>query len=150
MEHNAAWRSLPGTTVLEKCASLGITCGAKIDIRELDKIARRYGIGIYLFFEKDLLHTHSIEQVQEEYKGVPEFERPFIRVDRFLAFTKKNDPSFAQTLREFPLMIEIARIGEGCHAENGNVMPVVSGLMPFLDELDVDAEPPRLNVPVHR
>jgi hypothetical protein len=150
MEHNTAWRALPGATVPEKCASLGIACGEKIDIRELDKIARKYGIEIYLFFEKDLLCTHTIERVQEEYKEVPEFERPYIRVDRFLAFTKKNDPSFAQTLQEFPLMIEIARIGGGRSAESGEMVPVISGLMPFLDELDVDAEPPQVNVPVHR
>ena len=147
MESNAAWRSLPGTTILEKCASLGIACGAQIDIRDLDKKGRRYGISIFLFFEKDLVRTHMFEQVQEEYKGVPEFERPYIRVDRFLAFTKKNDPSFEQTLREFPLKIEIVVIGEMRSADGGRMVPFVSGLMPFLDELDVDAEPPQVNVP---
>ncbi len=146
MESNAAWRSLPGTTILEKCTSLGIASGAKIDIRDLDKTGRRYGINIYLFFEKDLVRTHTIEQVQEEYKGVPEFERPYIRVDRFLAFTKKNDPSFEQTLREFPLMIEIVVIGEMRSADGSRMVPFVSGLMPFLDELDVDAELPQVNV----
>jgi hypothetical protein len=147
MESNAAWRSLPGTTILEKCVSLGIESGAQIDIRDLDKKGRRYGINIFLFFEKDLVHTHTIEQVQEEFKGVPEFERPYIRVDRFLAFTKKNDPSFEQTLREFPLKIEIVVIGEMRSADGGRMVPFVSGLMPFLDELDVDAEPPQVNVP---
>jgi hypothetical protein len=132
---------------LEKCTSLGIASGAKIDIRDLDKTGRRYGINIYLFFEKDLVRTHTIEQVQEEYKGVPEFERPYIRVDRFLAFTKKNDPSFEQTLREFPLTIEIMVIGEMRSTDGGRMVPFVSGLMPFLDELDVDAEPPQVNVP---
>jgi hypothetical protein len=149
MENNTAWSSLPGTTILEKCASLGIVCGAKIDIRDLDNTGRRYGINIFLFFEKDLVHTRTIEQVQEEYKGVPEFERPYIRVDRFLAFTKKNDLSFEQTLREFPLKIEIARIGEMRSADGGRIAPFISGLMPFLDELDVDAEPPQVNAPVH-
>ena len=146
MESNAAWRSLPGKTILEKCASLGLECGAKIDIRDLDKTCRRYGINIFLFFEKDLVHIHTIEQVQEDYKGVPEFERPYICIDRFLAFTKKNDPSFEQTLREFPLMIEIVVIGEMRSADGSRMVPFVSGLMPFLDELDVDAEPPQVNV----
>lgn len=149
MESNTAWKSLPGTTILEKCASLGIGCGAQIDIRDLDKKCRRYGISIFLFFEKDLVYTHMIEQVLEEYKGVPEFERPYIRVDRFLAFTKKNDPSFEQTLREFPLKIEIAVIGEMRSADGGRMDPFVLGLMPFLDELDVDAEPPQVNVQGH-
>jgi hypothetical protein len=149
MESNAAWRALPGTTILEKCTVLGIECSAKIDIRDLDKTGRRCGINIFLFFEKDLVHTHTIEQLLEEYKEVPEFERPYIRVDRFLAFTKKNDPSFEQTLREFPLKIEIARIGEMHSADGGRMVPYVSGLMPFLDELDVDAEPPQVNVMGH-
>jgi hypothetical protein len=149
MENNPAWSSLPGTTIVEKFASLGIACGAKVDIRDLDKTGRRYGINIFLFFEKDLVHTHTIGQVLEEYKEVPEFERPYIRVDRFLSFTRENDPSFAQTLREFPLKIEIITVGE-MHSADGNCMvPFVSGLMPFLDELDVDAEPPQVNVPVH-
>jgi len=147
MENNTAWSSLPGTTILEKCDSCGIVRGRKIDIRDLDEKSRTYGIDIFLFFEKDLVHTHTIEQVQEEYKGVPEFERPYIRVDRFLAFTRKNDPSFEQTLREFPLMIEITLIGEMRSADGSRTVPFVSGLMPFLDELEVDAEPPPVNVP---
>lgn len=147
MESNAAWRSLPGTTILKKCASLGIESGAKIDIRDLDKTGHRYGINIFLFFEKDLVRTRTIEQVLEEYKGVPEFERPYIRVDRFLAFTKKNDPSFEQTLREFPLKIEIMVIGEMRSADRKRIVPFVSGLMPFLDELDVDAELQQVNIP---
>jgi hypothetical protein len=149
MENNTAWSSLPGTTILEKCTSCGIMRGGKIDIRELDEKSWMYGIDIFLFFEKDLVHTHTMEQVQEEYKDVPEFERPYVRIDRFLSFTRENDPSFAQTLRDFPLIIEIIAVGEMRSADDGTLLPFVSGLMPFLEELDVDAEPPQVNVPVH-
>ena len=149
MENTTAWSSLPGTTTTEKCASCGITRGRIIDVRELDEKSRTYGIDIFLFFEKALVHTHTIGQVQEQYKAVPEFERPYVRVDRFLTYTQENDPSFEQTLREFPLMIEIVTIGEMQPADGGIPAPFVSGLMPFLDELDVDAEPPAVNVQGH-
>ncbi len=149
MENTTAWSYLPGTTTTEKCDSLGIVRGRIIDVRELDEKSRTYGIAIFLFFEKDLVHTHTIEQVQEQYKAVPEFERPYVRVDRFLTFTQENDPSFVQTLREFPLMIEIVTTGEMQPAAGGDPVPFVSGLMPFLDELDVDAEPPAVNVQGH-
>ena len=143
METSAAWAYLPGTTTLEKIASLGIAGGKQIDIRELDTTSRTYGIEIFLFFEKDLVHTSTIEQVIDQYKDVPEFERPYIPVDRFIEFTKENDPSFAQTIEEFPLMVDIVVIGDMEAASGEGEVPFVSGLMPFLDELDVDAEPPQ-------
>ena len=149
MENTTAWSYLPGTTTTEKCNSLGIVRGRIIDVRELDEKSRTYGIEVFLFFLKDLVHTHTIDQVQEQYKAAPEFERPYVRVERFLTFTQENDPSFEQTLRDFPLMIEIVMIGEMQPASGGIPVPFVSGLMPFLDELDVDAEPPAVNVQGH-
>jgi hypothetical protein len=144
METSAAWADLPGTTTFEKIASLGIAGGKRIDIRELDTTSREYGIEIFLFFEKDLVHTSTIEQVIEEYRDVPEFERPYIPVDRFIDFTRENDPSFAQTIAEFPLMIDIVVIGDMKAASGEGEVPFISGLMPFLDELDVDAGPPHV------
>jgi len=149
MENNTAWSSLHGTTPSEKIRSSGIEVGRTIDVRDLDTASRRYGIEIFLFFEKDLVHSHTISQVQEKFKDVPEFERPYIRVDRFLDFTRENDPSFEQTLQDLPLMIEIVAIGEMQPADGGREVPYVSGLMPFLDELDVDADLPQVNVQGH-
>lgn len=137
----AALHALSGSTLSEKMASIGIESGRMIDIRNLEKIGRDYGIEIYLFFEKDLATTRTISEVQEEYRSVPEYERPFIRVDRFLAFTRKNDPSFEQTLEEFPLMIEIVTVSEQPGSAPGTTRPYASGLMPFLDEFDVDLDP---------
>jgi hypothetical protein len=137
----AALAALRGTTIPEKMASIGVDKGRMVDIRNLEGIARDYGVAVYLFFEKDLATARSLAEVQEEYRGVPEYERPFIRVDRFLAFTKENDPSFAQTIEEFPLMVEIVSVGEGPDAETGKTGPFATGLMPFLDEFDVDTDP---------
>lgn len=137
----AALAALRGTTIPEKMASIGIDKGRMVDIRNLDEIGRDYGIAVYLFFEKDLATTRSLTVVLEEFRSVPEYERPFIRVDRFLAFTKENDPSFARTIEEFPLMIEIVSVGEGPDAETGKNQPFATGLMPFLDEFDVDTDP---------
>jgi len=137
---DASRNALRGTTIPEKMASIGVERGRMIDIRDLDKIGSDYGIGIYLFFEKKLALSRSLAEVQEDYRDVPEYERPYVRVDRFLQFTKKNDPSFARTLEEFPLMIEIVAVGEMHDPATGSTTPFVTGLMPFLDEFDVDVD----------
>lgn len=133
-----AWTALTGTTPAGKLASLGVTKGDFTDIRKLDAIARKYGVRIFLFFEKDLVHTRTIEQVLSDYRDVPEYERPYILIDAFLRFTRENDPSFEDTMREFPLMVEIAVIGEMLPLKEGAAVPYIAGLMPFLDELDVN------------
>ncbi len=115
---------------------------AMVDIRRLDDVARRYGVMIYLFFEEDLARNRPLESVMEQYKGIPIYERPFISVEDFLRFTRENDPSFEQTLQEFPLMVEIVSSGSLLSVADGDRVPVVTGVMPFLDELDMDALPP--------
>jgi hypothetical protein len=137
----AARTALRGVTLPEKLASIGIERGLMLDIRNLDAIGRDYGIGIYLFFEKKLAITRTLADVQAEYRDVPEYERPYVRVDRFLRFTKENDPSFNQTLEEFPLMIEIVAVGEMPDPVTGRPTPFVTGLMPFLEDFDVDVDP---------
>jgi hypothetical protein len=137
----AAWNALPGTTLLEKLASIGIERGRMVEIRHLDAIGRDYGIAVYLFFERDLATGRTVARVEAEFRGVPEYERPYIRVDRFLSFTRENDPSFARTLDEFPMMIEVASVREEPDPVTGGSMPVIAGLMPFLDEFDVEEDP---------
>ena len=136
---NDIWDRLSGKTLPERLAVHGIESGRMIDIRDLDAAGREYGIEIFLFFEKDLVYTHTIGQLQEEYRDVPEFERPYIRVGSFLRFAQENDPTFAHTLKEFPLMVEIATIAETNQPGSPTEMPVITGLMPFLGDLDLDA-----------
>ncbi|MDD1704261.1 MAG: hypothetical protein LUP97_03390 [Methanoregula sp.] len=143
MEKIAAWGALPGSSTAEKFLSLGIERRRTIEIRMLDDIARSYGVQTYLFFEPDLAKERTLESLQAEYRDVSEYERPFISVGSFLKFTRENDPSFDQTLKEFPLMVEIVSAGEMAGQQPGKTVPYVTGLMPFLDEFDVDAEPPR-------
>ena len=141
METMKAWAALGGTTPAEKLGSLGVTEGRTLDVRFLDEIARTYGVTVILFFEEDLARTRTLASVQQEFSHAGEFERPYIAVSSFLAFTRENDPSFEQTMREFPLMVEIVTVGETC-LKNGKTVPYVAGLMPFLDEMDVDGNPP--------
>jgi len=136
MLNKAAWAVLPGTTPSEKLARIGIVPGSAVDIRKLGNIEENYGVPIYLFFEEVLAREKTLAAVLDAYEKVPEYERPVIRVSSFLSFTQENDPSFEQTLGEFPLMVTIVAIG-GTADE-----PYVTGLMPFLDELDMDAAPP--------
>jgi hypothetical protein len=133
---------LPGSTPAEKLGSLGLAPGKQIDVRTLGAHANTYGIEAVLFFEEDIARTRTLESVREEYKSVSEYERPYIGVGSFLRFTRENDPSFEQTMQEFPLMIEIVAVGEHITGPDKRPTLFVTGLMPFLNELDVDAPPP--------
>jgi hypothetical protein len=143
MEKNAAWEALPGNTTDEKLRSLGAMKGSMLDIRMLDEISRRYDVEVYLFFEEDLARTRTLESVLEEFDPVPEYGRPFISVESFLRFTRENDPSFERTMRDFPLVIEVVNTGEMQSPRYGTPVRFITGLMPFLDEMDVDADPIR-------
>jgi hypothetical protein len=139
MKQRNAWSALPGSTPAEKLQVLGVEKNTRVDIRRLDEISHRYGVTIYLFFEDDLARNRPLENVLREYGSFPVFERPYISVPDFLRFTRENDPSFEQTLREFPLMVEIVSSGTLPAGSGETGVPVVTGLMPFLDEMDVDA-----------
>ena len=145
MKKRNAWSALPGSTPAEKLQVLGVEKNMRVDIRRLDEISRKYGVTVYLFFEEDLARTRPLETVMQEFGSVPVFERPYISVPDFLRFTRENDPSFEQTLREFPLMVEIVSSGTLLAGTDGNDVPVVTGLMPFLNEIDVDAALPEPN-----
>jgi len=143
MEKNAAWEALPGKTPGEKLRALGAIEGSMLDIRLLDEISRKYDVEVYLFFEEDLARTRTLESVLEEFDPVPEFGRPYVTVGSFLRFTRENDPSFERTMREFPLVIEIVNTGEMQSKQYGTTVRFIAGLMPFLDEMDVDTDPKR-------
>ena len=143
MEKNAAWEAFPGKTPEEKLRALGAIEGSMLDIRLLDEISRKYDVEVYLFFEEDLARTRTLESVLEEFDPVPEFGRPYVTVGSFLRFTRENDPSFERTMREFPLVIEIVNMGEMQSKQYGTPVRFIAGLMPFLDEMDVDTDPTR-------
>jgi hypothetical protein len=141
MDTMSAWDALSGKTPQEKLGSIGILGGMDIDIRMLDEISRKYGIEVFLFFEEDLARTRTLESVIEEFDVFPEYGRPYVSIGSFLRFTRDNDPSFAQTMRDFPLMIQIVNTGTMQSPKEGTTTHYITGLMPFLDELDVDADP---------
>lgn len=138
----AAWAALPGTTSEEKLRHLGLELGASVDIRKLGRIADNYGLPIYLFFEEDPARSRKLSDVLAEFCDVPEYERPVIQVGSFLRFTQENDPSFEQTMEEFPLMVTVVTTGSDLPGHGSTPSPYVTCLMPFLDELDLDAELP--------
>jgi hypothetical protein len=141
MDPKTAWSSLAGSAPVEKLQKLGVVSGNRVDVRRLDEISREYGVVVWLFFEEDLARDRPLEQVFEEFGGFPLYERPYISVEDFLRFTRENDPSFEQTLREFPLMIEIVSAGGMISDKHGPPVPYITGLMPFLEELDADTAP---------
>jgi len=150
MLKKTAWAALRGATPADKLGTLGLSPGKKADIRKLGTIAENYGVPIYLFFEEDLARNRSLESVLAEYAKVPEYERPLILVGSFLRFTQENDPSFEQTMDEFPLVVEIITIGETSLDNKAAPVPYVTCLMPFIDELDFSAEPPQPGIqPLH-
>ena len=143
MDTMSAWDALSGKTPQEKLGSLGILGGNEVDIRILDEISRKYGIEVFLFFEEDLARTRALESVIEEYDVFPEYGRPYISIGSFLRFTSDNDPSFEQTMREFPLMIQIVNTGTLQSPKTGTRTHYITGLMPFLDELNIDEPLPK-------
>lgn len=149
MKSKNAWVALPGSTPAEKMQVLGVEKNIRVDIRRLDEISRKYGVTVFLFFEEDLARNQPLGSVLQEYENFPVFERPFISVPDFLRFTRENDPSFEQTLQEFPLMVEIVASGLSLTRTDGREVPVVTGLMPFLDEMDVNAPLPEPNADYH-
>jgi hypothetical protein len=146
MLKKTAWAALRGVTPAEKLGTLGLASGKKVNIRKLGTIAENYGVPIYLFFEEELARNQSLESVLAGFAGVPEYERPVILVGSFLRFTQENDPSFEQTMEDFPLMVEIITIGEAPLGKSTTPEPYVTCLMPFIDELDFSAEPPQPGV----
>ncbi len=118
---------------------LGIAAGARIDIRDLDALSKHHNFQAYLYFEEDLARCSTLGRDLEDYRRVPEVERPFVNLDEFLRFATASDPLFNSYLDELPLVIEILACGE-IHAEDGDVVAYVKGLMPFLDELDMDLD----------
>jgi hypothetical protein len=138
MDTMSAWEALSGKTTEEKLGSLGILGGMDVDIRMLDEISRKYGIDVFLFFEEDLARMRTLESVIEEYDVFPEYGRPYVSIGSFLRFTRDNDPSFEQTMREFPLMIQVVNTGTMQSSKDGTLTHYITGLMPFLDELNID------------
>lgn len=132
-----AYRALAGTTPAEKLAPLGIVTGHRVDIRNLAEAAGKYGIGAYLFFDKQLARTTSLELVIHQFRDVPEFERPYVRVEVFLRFVKENDPSFERVMQEHPVMVEIVKVAELSTDPAVPALVYVTGLMPYTDELQL-------------
>jgi hypothetical protein len=145
MQRKAA-RVLPGSTPEEKLGSLGIAPGKTIDVRTLGRHANTHNIEITLFFEEDLARTRTLDSVRQEFGHFPEYERPYVEVNSFLQFTRENDPSFEATMEEFPLMIEIVTVGDMPSGAGHPSRLFATGIMPFLDDFDVNAPPPEPNV----
>lgn len=110
--------------------------GDRVDIRDLLEAQTR-GTDVYLLFERDLAGI-PIDDLIEQFRDVPEENRPYIRVDTFVTFGADHDPGFLQRLDELPLEIEIT--GQGEYRIHGETRPYVAGLMPFIDEIDFEAE----------
>lgn len=132
-----SYDALPGKGPEEKMRTLGIAAGRSVDLQALSAVSSRYGVAVYLFFDEHLARTVPLEQVIHQYREVPEDMRPYIRVESFLQFVHENDPSFAQVMAKDPVMVRIVKAGQ--IAADPGVPPLVcvTGLMPFLDELDL-------------
>jgi hypothetical protein len=122
-----------GATPVEQLAHLGVKIGDKVDIRDLNILHDRYGVQVVLYFEEDLVKKGQYERDLADHAHVPVYERPFIEVGTFLNFARESDPTFAQRLVDFPLMIQVIEIGQ---LSDGKKTPFLTGLMPFVDEIE--------------
>jgi hypothetical protein len=106
--------------------------GRKIDIRVLEAIAMQDEVQIILYFEDELARSSRYEHDVQTYMRDPEHERPFIEIKSFLKFQREMSPYFNEALITVPLMVTIVST-----TESYNGSPIIKGVLPFLDELDV-------------
>jgi hypothetical protein len=136
MSKKNAFEHLDGENVQEKFAGLGIAPGERIDILEIQRLGQEYGFRAALYFEEEMARNGDLATDEKAYENVPETERPFISVEKFLQFAREFDPySFELRLKELPIIIEVVGVGE----MEGE--PYMIGLMPFLDDLENFEEP---------
>lgn len=133
-----SFESDQGMPVEKWFAQFGIRPGAGFDVLALDALHKRHGFEVVLYFEPDLVKSGGYADNLRQYAKAPVYERPFIGISDFLAFGAENDPTFEARLTEFPLMVVVVDLGDRS-PESGR--PYVRCLMPFLDEIDFDADP---------
>ncbi|MDD4567582.1 MAG: hypothetical protein PHU37_06740, partial [Methanoculleus chikugoensis] len=80
-----------GTAFPPDMERLGIVAGAKIDIRDLDAMGRRHNFRVYLYFEEDLAKDSTLREDLQEYRDVPDLDRPFVNLNAFLRFAAEQD-----------------------------------------------------------
>ena len=131
--------TVKGATFEEKMNNLSIAVGKPIDVMELIRLKKLYGIESVLYFEPELADKSTYEKDLADFAADDEFERPFIAADRFVDFGKENDPTFEGRLKEFPLMVTVHSFGER-KTESGTPIKYIKALMPFLDEFDVNKD----------
>ncbi|HIJ07230.1 MAG: hypothetical protein XE11_2234 [Methanomicrobiales archaeon 53_19] len=117
-----------------ECNTFAVAPGEKVDILELEELGSRYGIDIYLYFEEDLARNSTLQKDMEDFKSVPEYERPFILLGKFIAFAASQDPKFRDKLKELPLILEVIACGES--TIGGTDHRYITTLMPFLQDMD--------------
>ncbi|NLV26305.1 MAG: hypothetical protein GXY48_03940 [Methanomicrobiales archaeon] len=105
--------------------------GMIVDIRALEQIAIREKCEVVVYFEEELARNSSYEKDQKDFENFEEHERPFILVEPFLKFQREMNPLFDEALRQIPLGVTIIR------AEQIGKKTRITGLLPFLDEMDV-------------
>ena len=125
-----------GSTTEEKWARIGIKIGELVDFRDLKALQDTYFCTVVLYFEEQRARESTYAQDIKEESQVPEFERPFISLQGFERFVSQFDPDFPRKLNEFPLMVEIVGIETFQSVGSDLAVPLIKGLMPFLDELD--------------
>ncbi|MBN1195278.1 MAG: hypothetical protein JXA08_08055 [Methanomicrobiaceae archaeon] len=127
----------PDTAAAELCESIGLKAGDVVDIRKLRALCTTHGIDAYLYWEEDLARKGDLERDLRDYAGIPEENRPFIRIDAFLKFFTETYAMYPKSTDELfeaiPLRITIMSCGRRSSAEK---KAYLIGLMPFLDEMD--------------
>ncbi len=118
----------------ERCAESGIITGKKIDLRTLKKLEDRYDLDIILYWEEERVKKADYQRDLAQFRNIPEENRPFIKIDKFLEFMSGMYAVFPKSLDELlediPIHVTIVAIKEG------KERPVIYGLMPFLDEME--------------
>ncbi|TAJ45707.1 hypothetical protein [Methanofollis fontis] len=95
-----AFEHLPGADTAERFAGLGIRAGEGVSLLSLRGIADDHGVEVWIYFDPAIARTSSIEADLVDFEFVPEPDRPFMELRRFLLFMESIEPGFDATLGE--------------------------------------------------
>lgn len=103
------YNRIDGTSVAEKCATLGLHPGGHINLSDLRRINKRFGIDIYIFFDERIARDSTMKEVLEDFFMLPLKARPYLEIKDFFRVIEEEELMLPE---EGEVEAEIIEIGE--------------------------------------
>jgi hypothetical protein len=89
-ESVVSFLQIPGDSVAEKAAFLGLHTGSLMKLSDLWKIHETYGIEVYLFFDERIARHSTMKDDIRDFAILPQDARPYLEIGRFLRVVKEQ------------------------------------------------------------